>query len=477
MINFIIFTSYRINSQFESRDTRKAKINKEKSIAKDAKQNPKKFWNYVNNKTKTKPGIPNLQKSQDDKDLTQSDQEKASVLLNYFSTVFTNEPQDNMPTIDPKAVQSTLNEIHITEELVRKKLSALKTSKSPGPDKIHPRILKELKNELTKPLTLLFIASIEQEKIPDDWRNDNVSAIYKKGNKKLPNNYRPVSLTSICCKILEQLVRDDLIDHMKINNLFSNKQFGFISGRSTVLQLLNVLEKWTDTLDQGGIIDVIYLDFMKAFDKVPHLRLIEKVKSYGINIHISNWIKNFLQDRKQRVCVNGQYSDWAQVTSGIPQGSVLGPLLFVIYINDLPDDISSEIYLFADDTKIFNEVTDHNNSEILQSDLEKLSQWSDKWLLKFHPDKCRVLDVSTRDRDHNQYYLDDVELEHSTCEKDLGVHIDVKLKFNNHIGEKINKANNILGAIRRSFSYIDSTMFLQLYTSLVRPHLEYMPIQ
>ena len=263
------------------------------------------------------------------------------------------------------------------------------------------------------------------------------------------------------------------MNHMKENSLFSNYQFGFIGGRSTILQLLNVLEKWTNILDQGGIIDTIYLDFMKAFDKVPHKRLIEKIFAYGINRKICNWIEDFLSNRKQRVCVNGEYSDWAPVTSGIPQGSVLGPLLFVIYINDLPENILSDIYLFADDTKIFTEVTDPTKSEQLQHDLNRLQDWSDTWLLKFHPDKCKVLDLCIRDRQQNDYYLENTKLEHSECEKDLGVHIDNKLKFVNHIGEKVNRANNVLGAIRRSFSYMDNTMFLQLYTSLVRPHLEY----
>ncbi len=166
---------------------------------------------------------------------------------------------------------------------------------------------------------------------------------------------------------------------------------------------------------------------MKAFDKFPHQRLLHKLKSYGIGENITSWMASFLTDRKQRVCVNGSYSDWKNVTSGIPQGSVLGPLLFVLYINDMPDDITSNIFLFADDTKIFTNSSNHQNSVNLQQDLNKLIEWSNNLLLKFHPDKCKVLDINHHDRECNDYYLGNTRLEHSSCEKDLGIYIDNKL--------------------------------------------------
>ena len=456
--------------------TRKAKKEKEGEIAADAKSNPKKFWKYVNNNLKTKPGIPNLEKTtstKDKKEVTKNDKEKADTLLNYFSSVFTIEPDGHIPDIEMKKTNTKLEEINITEEAVKKKLKNLNANKSPGPDKIHPRILKELHEPLSKPLTLLFRDAVKLEEIPDEWKTATVSAIFKKGQKNKPQNYRPVSLTCICCKLLETFIRDDIVHHMKENKLFSNSQFGFIGGRSTVLQLLHVLEKWTDTLDQGGVLDVIYLDFMKAFDKVPHKRLIAKLKSYGIGNKVTNWIDFYLSGRRQRVCVNGTYSDWAPVTSGIPQGSVLGPVLFTIYINDLPDEITSDIYLFADDTKIFTEIKSDEDVQKLQHDLNKLQEWSNKWLLKFHPEKCKVLDISIRGKLEYEYYLDDVKLSHTNTEKDLGVHIDNRLKFDSHIGTKINKANNVLGAIRRTFTFLDKTTLMRLYTSMVRPHLEY----
>ena len=222
------------------------------------------------------------------------------------------------------------------------------------------------------------------------WKHAKVTAIYKKGPKTKPQNYRPVSLTCILCKVLESIIRDHITNHMKENNLFSDKQFGFITGRSTTLQLLHVLNKWTEILDQGGSLDTIYCDFMKAFDKVPHRRLIHKISKYGIKGNILGWIDSFLSNRTQLVAVGAAESSRSNVTSGIPQGSVLGPLLFVIYINDLPEvvDKNSHVFLFADDTKVSRQIRTDADQIILQKDIDNLKIWSDTWLLKFHPDKC-----------------------------------------------------------------------------------------
>ena len=172
---------------------------------------------------------------------------------------------------------------------------------------------------------------------------------------------------------------------MKNEKLFSNRQYGFISGRSTQLQLLEVLDKWTEALDKGHSIDCVYMDYAKAFDTVPHRRLLYKLSKYGINPKAVSWIENFLGNRTQQVIVQGEESSWKPVTSRIPQGSVLGPLLFVTFINDLPDCVTSEAYLFADDTKIFQVIANEEDKGELQKDLNRLDTWSNDWLLKFHP--------------------------------------------------------------------------------------------
>ena len=215
------------------------------------------------------------------------------------------------------------------------------------------------------------------------------------------------------------------------------------------------------------------MDYQKAFDTVPHKRLISKLRTYKLGEETISWIQHFLSDRKQ-VSINDSNSKWQDVTSGIPQGSVIGPLLFVVYINDLPDIVKSSVYLFADDTKIFNLVRDQNDRDTLQRDLEKLTEWSETWLLKFHPDKCKFLHIGKHDPppDH-EYKLMGNRLQQVHQEKDIGVIIDDKLNFEAHISEKVKKATSMFAIIRRTFQYLDEKSFIPLYKTLVRSHLDY----
>ena len=190
---------------------------------------------------------------------------------------------------------------------------------------------KELKEVLSLPISVIFQTSYANGIVPEDWKNANVTAIHKKSDKHIADNYRPISLTSVICKLMESITSDALVCHMKSNNLFTNKQFGFLKGRSATLQLLNVLDDWTKLLDAGISIDVVYTDFQKAFDTVPHQRLMMKLNSYGIHSKVLTWIRSFLIGRKQRVVITGYESVWTSVISGVPQGSVLGPILFLIY--------------------------------------------------------------------------------------------------------------------------------------------------
>ena len=444
----------------------------EKEIADNAKSNPKKFWQYINRRTKTSTGIADLENITTNR-LTSNDKEKAEVLATFFSSVFTQERTQEMPTIQKEKLKGEISYCNINREDVQKKLKNLNPNKSPGPDKLHSRILKELYSVLDKPLAILFQNTLKKGKLPDEWKHAIVTAIFKKGDKRKPNNYRPVSLTCIICKIIESIIRDKLMEYMESNNLFSNKQFGFLNGRSTVLQLLTVLDKWTKIIDEGGTIDCVYFDFKKAFDKVPHQRLIHKAEQYGIKGDIINWIKSFLDSRTQQVVINGELSEPKNVTSGIPQGSVLGPLLFVIFINDLPDQVKSDMFLFADDTKIFRRISTKQDEVILQEDINEMVKWADQWQLEFHPDKCVKMSINNKELENRTYNMDDVILRNVKQEKDIGVIVDDQLKFEDHMYEKIKKANNMMGLIRRSFIHLDEEMFLKLYKALVRPHLEY----
>ena len=489
----------------------KAKRVLEKGIAKKAKTNPKSFWAYSQSKLRTRSSMPDLIKPGTEKNpvYAKTDAEKSEVLVEYFSSVFTVEPDtENMPPFEERVYEKPLENLTITKDMVLEKLKKLKTNKSPGPDNIHPRVLNGAAKSLSIPLTIIFNTSIRTKTLPADWKHANISAIFKKGKKTLPQNYRPVSLTCIICKIMENLIRDAIIDHMTVNNLFSPYQFGFISGRSTVLQLLHVMKIWNEILDQGGSIDAIYCDFMKAFDKVPHKRLVYKLSKYGVKGQVLDWVDSFLSGRTQCVSINGHKSSSHPVTSGIPQGSVLGPILFVIYINDLPEVINegSIAFLFADDTKLFRQIKNSEDLLIQQQDVRNAVTWSKTWLLMFHPDKCVHLDIGENaevsskyheelnghpikrgicekdvDKKHKNepcshkyhYDMEGTILKRSKCEKDIGVHVDDELKFESHIDKSINKAKRNMAIVRKTFSKLDKSTFLPIFKGLVRPHLEY----
>ena len=416
--------------------TRKAQKQYEKDIINQIKQNPKKFWQYAQAKMATRMGIPNLIKSDDDKDdLTKSDSEKAQVLADYFSSVFTREPEGETSE-EPIRCSKTIKLCSINPSTVASKLKKLKTFKSPGPDGLHPRVLHELANGICTPLSIIFNTSLTISVLPTYWKTANVSAIHKKGNKNQTQNYRPVSLTSVAGKILEQIIRDTVTEHMKDNDLLSDKQFGFIKGRSTVLQLLKVLDSWTEILENGGCIDVVYCDFMKAFDKVPHHRLIGKLQSYGIKGKILDWVAAMLSNRSQRVRVNNSFSSWQEVTSGILQGSVIGPLLFVIFINDLPEVIkSSELFLFADDMKLFHAIYTEEDCISLQQDLILAEQWTNTSLLKFHPNKCSHTRIGLSNIRNDGYTLgpEHITITSTDKVKDIGVIFDSLLNFEAHV--------------------------------------------
>ncbi|KAL8594440.1 hypothetical protein ACOMHN_018148 [Nucella lapillus] len=469
------YTAYLKARNKASRECRKAKRNLEATVAAEAKNNPKVFWSYVKSKTTTRSGIGDLKKENGSK--TTSDQEKAELLNNFFHSVFTHEDDGPLPDPPTAEYSTTLEDFEISEEKVLKLLQTLKIHKATGPDGINPLVLSKAADILAHPVTILFRKSLEDGQVPQDWRTATVSPIFKKGSRLQPCNYRPVSLTCILCKVMEKLIRENVIKHLDENVLISRQQHGFVQGRSCVTQLLDVMDAWTEILDAGGSVDIIYMDFMKAFDSVPHRRLLMKLAAYGIQGKVLDWTRAFLTDRQQSVVVNGAKSQTAPVTSGIPQGSVVGPMLFVVYINDLPNICVSEVKLFADDTKLYTRSDIPGATTALQADLDKLQQWSQDWLLRFHPQKCSVMKLGSKKSEVEYTMLDATQgttvLEEHEHEKDLGVHVDNKLCFKEHVAKSTAKANKIVGIIRRTFDYLSNDLFAQLYKSLVRPILEY----
>ena len=262
------------------------------------------------------------------------------------------------------------------------------------------------------------------------------------------------------------------------NELRAPQQHGFTKGKSTVTNLLEAMNVWTEALQHNIPVDVIFLDYAKAFDTVPHHRLINQVRSFGIGGSLLNWLEDFLKDRRQRVSVNGTVSSWAPVSSGVPQGSVVGPMLFSLFVNDCPKLIESIMSLFADDTKLYAALSlTLSDTSSIQADLEILQDWAHRMCMRFHPDKCKTMHMGIHNPEVDYIMTTDEGEQHTLAttseEKDLGIIVDNKLSFNSQVNAAVQKANKILGLLRRTFSHIDKDIFSQLYKSMVRPHLEY----
>ena len=459
-----------------SNKVKSLKSEKEKKIAKNIKSNTKAFYQYISSKILKKEGIAELMKANGE--LTKNDTEKCEVINEFFSTVFTVEDLDDIPDFKPKDnIPNSLSNCFVTVNDFEKTLSNLNPNKSPGPDNIHPKFLKYASKSLAKPLKLLFDLTLSEGKLPKDFKIAEVRPIYKKGDKSQPGNYRPVSLTSVLCKVMETFIKNSLNNHLINNNILSDQQFGFVSGRSTITQLIVTLNEWLFSLDNDINIDAAYMDFRKAFDTVPHRRLINKLKGYNISGPVLDWIESFLSERQQFVKINNACSTHQKVTSGVPQGSVLGPTLFIFFINDLPNVVkNSSVKIFADDTKVYREIKNDNDVKDLQNAIDEMYNWTNKWLLKFNKQKCKIIHLGNNNV-KNDYFIGNedqrIPLDKSDLEKDLGIHIDEKLNFKEHIKKTVKKANYAAYKILRNFSFKDHDILVPLFKALVRPIIEY----
>lgn len=446
-----------------------AKKKFEKKIADSGNKRP--FNAYVKSKTKTRQNVGPLKVNNK---LVSENAEMAEALNEFFSSVFTKESQGPLPNCPKLPSGSTMSDMWIDSEMVKKKILKLKPGSAPGPDGITPRFLIMNADAMAPALAMIYNESLQSGQVPDDWKKANVTPIFKKGSKTLPGNYRPVSLTSIPCKIMESCLRDGIVDHLVTNSLINASQHGFMRRKSCTTNLLEFLETLTTAQDEGKAIDVIYLDFAKAFDKVPHRRLLEKFKAHSVEGNVLCWIESWLSGRQQRTVLNGAASGWEDVWSGVPQGSVLGPLAFIVFINDL-DVACSMITImnkFADDTKIANIV--HNQADIsdLQACLNGLVTWADTWGMAFNVTKCKVMHLG-RNNPQAEYTMSGGKLEASDAERDIGVKVHKSLRPAAQCREAAGRANVVLGQISRAFHFRDRRTFVKLYKQYVRPHLEF----
>ena len=404
----------------------------------------------------------------------------AETLASAFESVYV----DTIPELEPsehQKVESTMDPLDLKVEDVRQTLQSLDSSSAAGVDNLHPMLLKSCAKELAYPLFKVFLLSLQQSQLPTEWKQSVVVPIFKKGSRYIPLNYRPVCLTSVACKCLERVIAKNLYMYLEDHNILSEHQFGFRAGRSTMDQMILVYNDITLWLDQGCAVDLVLFDFSKAFDVVSHHILLEKLQELGINTDLISWIESFLIGRSMAVALDGVCSDSHPVRSGIPQGSVLGPVLFLLYVNHIASKLTCCYKIFADNLKIYMKICDgaaldyDDKVQQCQSDISLLNRTSKSWGLNLNKEKCAV--IRFQRKYHNlpspSYHIDGERIRTVDSHTDLGVTVDSTLKFHIHVSNTAQKAGGLAQNILKSTVCRSPEFMLPIFCSHIRPILEY----
>ena len=437
----------------------------------------KSYWQALRTKfsAKPKPIIPPLLHNNV---LVNDPVCKAELFNDFFvSQTRLNESSTSLP-LHHAPSNTYIDDIHITEYDTFKILMNLETSKATGPDGIGNKLLRETAPVICEPLSKLFQKSIDQGIFPNMWKVANITVLHKKGSVYDCNNYRPISLLPCVSKVFEKLVFNHMYDYLTRNNLINANQSGFRPGDSTIRQLTSICHKIHQSLDNGDEILSVFLDFKKAFDKVWHKGLLYKLEKIGIHGSLLEWLKKYLSDRRQCVVIQGRKSTYRRIYAGVPQGSVLGPLLFLIYINDICKEMKSLVQLYADDTSLFRVIKNKNIISAvndINDDLSVIQRWSRQWLVEVSTAKSVAMIISKKNIPSftMPIFFGNVTLEYVSCHKHLGLWIDSKMSWSNHIDHICTAASKRLNMMTPLKYKLPRIALETIYTSFVRPVLEY----
>ena len=459
---------YRTASAALQKAAVKQRDNYEKGIIESGSTN--KLFSYVKNQLKVKSGIGPIET--ENNALCTEDTEKVEIFSRQYCKMFT-ESDNKSPKFEKKSEKVLQNTKFEAYEICRV-LEKLPNKLSTTPDNLPAYFLKRVAVPLAVPLSQIFKESYETGQLPTLWKEAIIVPVFKKGEKSKAENYRPVALTSVICKTMETMIKNHMMSYLFRNKLIAAEQHGFVPGKSTTTQLLECTTEWSVSKEQGHQTDVIYTDYSKAYDKVVQDKLLIKLKSYGITGNTFKWISNFLQGRKQKVKVNQSFSRTEDVKSGIGQGTVLGPHLFQLYVNEIPKlvDGLANCAMFADDLKVWREIKTIEDQKLLQQALDKISMWSDTWQMELAVEKCHTLCIGIP-KYETQYKLNGQILKSESSVRDLGIQINSALNMKEHITKITQQATQRGNMILRSFKSRNIETLSRLFKVFVRPLIEY----
>ena len=430
------------------------------------------FYNFVYRRTTNHCGIGVIM-DKNGSPITDN-QAKANAFNNYFSSVGV---KDNgvMPRCSDVTLCSVLDSIEVTEADVIQSIKRLKTNSSSGPDGLPPVLFKSLMYCISKPLALFYNQLLSVGAVPVDWRTAHIVPVFKKGTAGDTANYRPISLTCVPSKILEKIVASKILDHLESNNILCSAQHGFLKRRSTCTNLLECFNDWTVCVQSRSQTAVIYIDFAKAFDVVSHKKLFARLFSYGVRGSVLLWIENFFAERTHQTKVGTCLSDPLALTSGVVQGSGIGPIAFLVYINELAVILKKfgiKIKLFADDVKLYVQIMNDTHITQLQQAIDALVCWANEWQLSISVSKCCVLNVGKATRS-TCFNIDGISLPVVSSTRDLGVIVSHDLSPVLHISNIVAKAHKRTSAIYRAFTCRNVEILVRAFLTYVRPIVEH----